>query len=208
MPSKVRGSKIKKSRLMLILKSRKITITKLAEDIGYNRRALNYAINREYMDNQTLDDICDYLDVSTQFLTGAYPLRRLKPEYRSHSEDYGCDPSGYDIPPYMLSKTTYFESHKGGWVDVYRNFLIGLGEIGVMESFNDKDRIYFDSAFVKDNSAYLVPPIRSTVIERVKSAYYQDENYLTWAEAQKAESEKSITDYFDVIEDPEGDNNA
>lgn len=80
MSSKKRGAKISKPLLMSILKSRKLTITRLAEEIGYNRRSISYAINREYMDNQTLNDIAGYLGVSPEYIKG-------EGEHKKHWED-------------------------------------------------------------------------------------------------------------------------
>lgn len=70
MPSKKRGTTVSKQLLMSLLKSRKITITKMAEDLGYNRKSISYAINKEYMDNKTLGDIAGYLGVSPEYIRG------------------------------------------------------------------------------------------------------------------------------------------
>lgn len=80
MSSKKRGAKISKPRFMSMLKSRKLTITKLAENIGYNRCALSNAINREYMANETINDIAEYLNVSPEYVKG-------DDEHKRHWED-------------------------------------------------------------------------------------------------------------------------
>lgn len=215
MGSKTRGSAIKKDRLMLILKSRKITITKLAESIGYNRRAINHAISHEYMDNQTLNDICKYLDVLPDFITGAYPLRKIKDEYKNgieidgHYFVFSSDPSGYDVPPYvnfMTPNQNLFATFRGrlaDWLLPYTDMLTRVGKTGLSENFNDENKMYFDSDFVRVNSGYLVPPIRAAAVKVVQSAINQDPDFVSWAESQDIEEPTTgeMPQFFEVIEE-------
>lgn len=223
MPSKTRGTKIKKSRLMLILKSRKITVTALAERTGYNRGSISYAINREYMDNKTLDDIARYLDVAPDFLTGVYPLQRIKSEYKNGFDYNGthyrvhenADPSGYDVPTYqkrsienMIDNSIRFQADLIN--APYADFLISLGNKGMIEDLHHTaDPVHFDRNFVKDNQGYLIPPIRETVIDTVMSAINQNEKYMRWYEKHgiKRAPADDLPEIFEVIEegsDPDG----
>lgn len=223
MPSKTRGTKIKKSRLMLILKSRKITVTNLAERTGYNRGSLSYAINREYMDNKTLDDIARYLNVSPDFLTGAYPLQRIKPEYKNGFDHNGkhyrvyenIDPSGYDIPPYQLFNIRVITNNsirfQSDLINApYADFLISLGKNGMIADIhNTAEPVYFDSSFVKSNEGYLISPIREKVVDTVMSALNKSDAYMRWYEKHgiKRVPADDFPQIFEVIEegsDPDG----
>ena len=209
---------------MLILKSRKITITKLAEGIGYDRRSVNYAISREYMDNQTLDDIARYLNVSPEFFTGVYPLMRVKDEYKNGYEFNGekvvftdHDPSGYEVPSYGdFNRREAWKSNRDNWNAPYTDFLIRLGMSGMMKQFSDSaDRVHFGADFVRDNSDFLIPPIRKATIETVMEVINKSPDYRNWKKYNELpddfyipEDFPSIYEIIEPAEDPEGDDDA
>ena len=73
----ISGVEVKKNRFFIILKSRNLSIQKLADKTGYTRQGISKAIHAGKMDPKMLDDIAKYLDISPDFLTGEYPLKRF-----------------------------------------------------------------------------------------------------------------------------------
>lgn len=227
MGSKQRGSKIKKSRLMLILKSRKITITKMAEDLGYNRKSMSRAINVQYMDDKTLGDIARYLDVSPDFITGKTKLLKLKDGKRSEFNDSFdadmLDSSGYLIPSYSdYQLTKSIEKYNATPLSVrvpeygyIQQAFSELGKNGVYDG-ETKDR-KFDDDFIKKHFNYLVVETYSFMKDQVISIWKNDKkynDYLAFDEMMEESTMQQI-DHFDSLfevieeaEDPEGDNNA
>lgn len=217
MPSKKRGSNIKKDRLMLILKSRKITITKLAEDLKYNRSALSSAINGEYMDNQTLDDIARYLDVSPDFITGKTALLKLKSEKRDEFyENYGSDlldPSGYVVysySDYLVAK--YIEEHNKTPLTVqipeYGYLYQAFSELGKNGIYDGKTKSRkFDDSFIKEHFNYLIVETYGFMKAQAVSVLIEDQKYLDYTEREKWYEESAMQEanyfdsFFDVIEE-------
>lgn len=70
MGSKKRGTYINTELLKAVLTAQGITISKMASDLGYNRKSLTRAINVGYMDNMTLEDIAGYLDTDPEHIKG------------------------------------------------------------------------------------------------------------------------------------------
>ena len=218
MPSRTRGTKIKRSRLDIILKSRKITITKLAESVGYDRRSMSYAINREYMDNQTLDDIARYLDVSPDFLTGKYPLQRIKPgkeeQFRERFGSDMLDPSGYLVPPYLYySLSRSIEEHNKKPLTVlvpeYGYIQQAYTEIGKAGVFDGEIVRKFDDGFIQENFNYLIAETSSFMKEQAASALNKDSRFTKYSDMETIateSAEEEITLYESLIEEvPEGE---
>ena len=210
--------RLKKARIDLIMKSRKITITKMAADMGYNRKSLSRAINREEMAEKTLDDIARYLDVSPDFLTGKDPLRRVKAgrldDFRDNFGSDMLDPSGYLVPPYsyfMLSKS--IEEHKSkpitALVPEYGYIQQAYNEIGKSGVFDGEIVRKFDDGFIQENFNYLIVETNEFMKEQAASALNKDSRFTKYSDMETiaAESaEEEITLYESLIEEvPEGE---
>lgn len=204
MPIKKRGTKIKQSRLKMILKSRKMTIKKLAAEIGYNRRSLNYAIVQEYMDHETLKDICKYLNVSPAFISGSYPLRKFKTEFSWLDENK--DPSGYDVPTFedwekdQEADQILRDLLSSGPDKPYFDLLLKLADQGIDPTpETEGHKLGFTDSFVFNNAGFLIPPIKSAVNKTVFSAMSDNDDYKKWL----SEQPKTIPDSTVIFEYPE-----
>ncbi len=206
MPSKKRGSKIKKDRLMSVLKSRKITITKLAEDLSYNRSALSSAINSEYMDNKTLDDICRYLDVYPSFITGETPLmvlNNVNSAYIPWQEKYWADFVQYKgmlvkVPKYTDDGLNLWKQDQ----QLYKDLILFVGKEGLIyDEINGP--VYFDSDFAEKYISYFKDNIFNAIEGTYFSIQNQDDLFTRWQEMHASEEDASKYSLFKIIEEPE-----
>lgn len=207
---------IKKNRIFLILKSRNLSINKLAEAIGYTRQGVSKAIHAEKMDAKTLDDICKFLDVYPGFFTGEYPLRKLKEEYRNGWKydddntisfpDAVSDPSGYDVPKYSYAGNSEFlDQLKNRDNDIKRAYAAVCLE-GV---FSKKERktIHPDNQFIEDNKGYLIDNAIRSMKAIINSVLEEDAAYKQWkideaiAEEDLQRYEAELPDLWDVFQD-------
>lgn len=207
MGSKQRGSKIKKSRLMLILKSRKITITKMAEDLGYNRKSMSRAINVQYMDDKTLDDICKYLDVRPSFITGETPLMVL------NNDDllsmHWISMNGLVLIPYngmLLYVPKYSDDSREFWEhdrQLYLDLISHIGKTGQIFDEND-EHVYFDSDFADKYISYFKNNVFSAIENTYFSIQKEDKLFKRWKDLYERNEEQARKfSIFRVIEEPE-----
>lgn len=208
---------VRKKRIMLILKSRNISIQKLADMAGHTRPGLSSAINRQKMEPMTLNDICKYLDVYPGFFTGEYPLRKLKPAILKNGvqiegetwgfSEYASDPSGYDVPKYDYNKQ--FEEIMQ-WLhsryDAIENAYKSIGSKGIYNPVKE-ERIHFDADFIENNKKYLLPEGLNALEKIILSVVNNSDRFKRWkteeeiSEIEREEMEKQLPDLWDVYQD-------
>lgn len=190
MGRKATATKIKKDRLDLILNSRKITITKMAEDMGYNRKSLSRAINREDMAAKTLDDIAQYLDVMPGFLRGDVPLMKITDEKAARqwigngNSIYSYQGSKYFVPAYS-TQNAFFSSVEDDNNKLFFDLLVHIGSSGYMDPDGAADPVYFGADFIRDNFEYLKEGIVLSTLEGYGSITNNTENFQIWQTVYK-----------------------
>ena len=201
MGRRLAGVEVKKNRFMIILKSRGMSIQKLADATGYTRPGLSKAMNTGKMDSKTLDDISRFLDVSPEFFTGEIPLKRIKPE---KMEEYmkepflfeKPDPCGYAVPDYHMHEVTeYVRSLNGIPITeldpVYgliNQAYLNIGKSGV---HNPKTNsvIYVDQNFIDEHFNFLIPFTVDFMELQIIDAVNESDRYVDFQMDSEAEAE-------------------
>lgn len=198
MGKKPTAIEVKTNRFKIILKSRNISIQKLADSIGYTRPGLSKAINSGKMDPKTLDDISVYLNISPDFFTGEEPLKRVKPEkYDLYTGEFGkMDPSGYLVPSYdvyqlkniiKLSNSTPITEMIPAYGLLNQAFL----EVGKAGVYNPKTQkiTHIDQNFIDDNFNFLIPETVDFMRLQIIDAENNSERYTDFLMDEEADAE-------------------
>lgn len=187
MGKKPTAIEVKTNRFKIILKSRNISIQKLADSIGYTRPGLSKAINSGKMDPKTLDDISVYLNISPDFFTGEEPLLKIKHnDNYSHLFGIAPDVSGYHVPTYdhyLLKKYLeyYTETPDKFYPEesLIRQAFELIGKNG-FQRYDFAEKMYFDSDFIEKNYGFLVGETHAEMFDLLAAVFHNTEAYQTW----------------------------